>query len=100
MVLIQYKFKIINAIACSTLKESKRQSWQDYISKINSRTPLSRKWNMIQKTKGKGTTSSIHHLKNGDRLLTDTSDIAYTLGETFAEYSFLSVYLNPKNTKK
>ncbi len=85
-------YKILNAKARRTFKQHKRQSWRNFVSRINSRTPISKVWNMIQKIKGKGSKFSIHHLKDGDQLLTNTSDIANKLAETFAKHSSSSNY--------
>ncbi len=48
------RFKILNAKSRRTFKQNKRQSWKNYVSKINSRTSMSKVWNMAQKIKGKG----------------------------------------------
>lgn len=43
--------------------------------------------------KGNGLKSSIHHLKNGDRLLTDKTDITNELGEILAKHASSSNYV-------
>ena len=43
----------MRAKARKTIKTAKRTSWQQYISKLNSRTPAKKIWDMIRKITGK-----------------------------------------------
>ena len=45
--------KILRAKARRIIKQAKRSSWKDLISKINARTPMTTIWNMIKKINGK-----------------------------------------------
>jgi hypothetical protein len=47
-------YRKVNAQARRSIKTEKRQSWRNFISKINNRTPISKVWNMVQRIKGKG----------------------------------------------
>ena len=56
---------------------------------------MSKVWNMIQKIKGKGSKSGVHHIKDGNTLLTTKSEIGNKLGDTLANHSSSSNY-NPQ----
>ena len=46
-------YSIVQANCRQTIRTSRRQSWQSFISKINSRTSLKKVWNVISKISGK-----------------------------------------------
>ena len=48
------KFRVFRAKARCTIRDSKRKSWKQYISKLNSRTSIKKVWDMICKIQGKG----------------------------------------------
>jgi hypothetical protein len=81
------------AKARRTVNTEKRQSWRGFVSKINSRTPINKVWNMISKIKGKGTKTTVQHLKVDDNLLTSKLDIANTLAETISKNSSSANYV-------
>jgi len=81
------EYKIVRAKARRTIKNVRRQSWQRFVSSINSRTSIKKVWNMINKIAGKKSPIEIHHLKSGDNEITSLSEIAEKLGETFCENS-------------
>ena len=66
---------------------SKKTSWRNYISKLNSQASVKSVWNRIQKIKGKESTNSIHHLSVNDRDVTSYRDIANTLADNFSHNS-------------
>ena len=86
-------FRINRAKARRRIKELRRTSWREFVSKLSSRTPMHKVWNMIQKLKGKHTKSNIKHLKNhnGDTLTTK-HEIAEELASTFAQNSSSTNY--------
>ena len=43
------KFKIARAKARRTIKQSKRTTWRQYVSRLNSRSSVKKTWEMIQK---------------------------------------------------
>jgi hypothetical protein len=47
-------YRKVNAQTRRSIKTEKRQSWRNFIAKINNRTPISKVWNMVQRIKGKG----------------------------------------------
>ena len=46
-------FKLKYAQARSVIKTAMRKSWQAYVSKLNTRTPIKKTWDMIRKILGK-----------------------------------------------
>ena len=70
------------------LIRKKRESWRNYVSSINSRTPTNKVWNMIRKITGKNIPSHSLHLKDPQgNSITNKEDIARTLGSTFKQNS-------------
>jgi len=47
------QFKIYRAKARRTIRTARQHSWQTFVSKINSRTPIKKVWKMINKIAGK-----------------------------------------------
>ncbi len=89
-------YKKVRAQSRRTIKAEKRQSWHNFISKINTRTPISKVWNMVQRIKGKGSNSSIKHLIDDDNnLLTAKKDIANILAQSVSKTSSSDNY-DPK----
>jgi len=81
------QYKIIRGHTRKTIKSTGRQSWQNFVSSINSRTPIKKVWNMINKIYGKRSPTEIKHLQVGDKEVTTVTDIADTLAESFSEIS-------------
>ena len=86
------KFKIARAKARRTIKRSKRASWRQYVSKLNSRSSVKKTWDMIRKISGKNSSLNVGHLNIGDDVVTSKTDIADALADTFAEKSSSSNY--------
>ena len=84
------KFKIARAKARRTIKQSKRASWRQYVSGLNSRSSVKKTWDMIRKISGKNTSLNVGHL-NVDDVVTK-ADITDALADTFAEKSSSSNY--------
>lgn len=79
--------RIMRAKARRTIKIAKRTSWQKYVSKINSRTPMKKIWNMLRKINGKNKKSAYTHIKTNDTSYETKKDIADILGKTFQHNS-------------
>ena len=47
-------FVFFRAKARRTIRESKRKSWKQYVSRLNSRTSIKKVWDMVRKIQGKG----------------------------------------------
>ena len=81
-------YKILRAKARRAIREAKRKSWRNYVSKLNYRTPIKKVWNMIRKISGKRAKTKISHLKKeNDNIATTPIDISNTLAQTFAHNS-------------
>ena len=98
------KFKIARAKARRTIKQSKRASWRQYVSRLNSRSSVKKTWDMIRKINGKKSALNVGHLNVGDDVATSKEDISDVLADTFAEKSSTSNYSTSfqkcKNTKE
>ena len=86
------KFKIARAKARRTIKQSKRMSWRQYVSRLNSRSSVKKTWEMIRKISGKNSRSNVGHLNVDDDVVTSKADIADVLADTFAKKSSSSNY--------
>ena len=76
-------YRIAKAKARRDVWLSKKTSWRNYISKLNSQASVKSVWNRIRKTKGKESSNSIHHLSVNDRDVTSYRDIANALANNF-----------------
>jgi len=75
------------AVARRVVKDSKRKSWRDYVSRLNDRTSVKKTWDMVRKISGKNSIRSIKHLNVNGVNISDTKDIANSLAENFAKNS-------------
>ena len=75
------------------IKQSQRESWRNYVSRLTGRTPLKKTWDMVGKISGKNKRQKVHflHQKDGN-LATDYKTIGETLAEEFASNSSTSHY--------
>ena len=80
-------FRVFRAKARRTIRDSKRKSWKQYVSKLNSRTSIKKVWDMVRKSQGKGKSASVNHLKKNNTHMTSKKDIANTLADNFSEKS-------------
>ena len=88
-------YKQLQAKTRRTIKNEKRQSRRNFITKINSCTPMSKVWNVIQRIKGKGTNSTVKHLNCDDDILTSKKEIANALAKSMSKISSAANY-DPK----
>ena len=72
---------------CKDLRLSKKTSWRNYISKLNSQASVISVWNRTRKNKGKESSYSIHHLSVNDRDVTSHRDIANALADNVSHNS-------------
>ena len=92
-------YKAARANARRVIKESKRNSWKQYVSKLNSNTSIKKTWDMVRKISGKQCTSTTKHLTKPDGTkATEREDIANTLAEEFQKNSSTQNY-SPKFQK-
>ena len=86
------KIKITRAQARRTIRLSKRSSWQNYVSTLDSKTNVKQIWDMIRKIRGKFSHSCIKHLSVNNTTITDIHDITNALGEAFSSISSTDAY--------
>jgi hypothetical protein len=74
--------KITRAKARRTIRQSKRDSWRLYISKLNCNTPAKKVWDMVRRISGKSQPSATHHLVVDSNRIEHPEDIANTIAST------------------
>ncbi|XP_057660735.1 uncharacterized protein LOC130896571 [Diorhabda carinulata] len=84
------ELKKYKAKAQLVIKQSKKKSWQEYVSGINSSTPINQVWTKIRKMNGHSSKSTIRSIKHNDRYYSSTIDIANILGQSYQEQSSTS----------
>ena len=86
-------YQLLRAKCRRTIKRKKTSSWRQYVSSINSFTPMKKVWERIGKINGKNRTKLLHHLKddNGE-LITNKEDVADALGKQFQKCSSSNNY--------
>ena len=77
-------FRVARAKARRACRENKRASWQQYVSRLNSRTTLKSTWDMVRRISGKYKANTVSHLKSINNDITDVNEICNTLAEQFA----------------
>lgn len=81
------RYRIMRAKARRTIRHSKRTSWQSYVSKLSSKTPMKKIWDMVRKISGKPSSPTISHLKDNNNIIEEPISIVNTLGSTIANNS-------------
>ncbi len=95
------KYKAAYAKARRTIRRAKRQSWSEYVSMLNSRTPIKKTWDMVRKISGKFSSSPVKYLETEHGKATSNKDIADALGSAFAKNSSTANYTDKfKNFKQ
>ena len=75
------------------IKKNKRQSWKNYVSKLNINTPIKKVWEMIRKISGKHSSTSVSYLTKSDGVqCTERQDIVNLLAEKFEHNSSTDHY--------
>ncbi|WP_143556404.1 hypothetical protein [Solemya velum gill symbiont] len=82
-------FKISQAQARRTVRQTRKNSWRDYVSRLNNRTSPKSVWRTIRSMNGKGggSKSAPSHLSQQNTPITDTLHIVNALGDTFSQNS-------------
>ena len=94
-------YRIFRAKARRTIKESKKKSWKQYVSKLNSRTSIKKVRDMVRKIQRKGKSSSLGHLNVNNEKVTSKKDISNTLADVFSKNSSSENYSQKfKNIKQ
>ncbi|KAG5860668.1 hypothetical protein JTB14_003373 [Gonioctena quinquepunctata] len=76
-------FKRARARARRSLHESKRRSWEEYVSTITASTPLSEVWKKIRAILGKKFTETTLALEIDGEIFVDQTDIAEKIAQHF-----------------
>ncbi|KAG1674651.1 Heat shock protein cognate 4 [Nymphon striatum] len=58
------------AAARRTIRQAKRESWRQYVSKLNSQSSIKSAWDRLRKIRGKGTSDGYKHLNVGGTAIT------------------------------
>ncbi len=93
------EYKKLQAISRKTIKSKKRKSWQDYVGKITSSTPIKKIWDKVKKIEGKDP-PLVKHLKKDGEDVSDIKEISNILGENFSNNSSSKHYSNEFQRKK
>ena len=80
-------YRVARAKARRDVRLSKKTSWRNYVSKLNSQASVKSVWNRIRKIKEKESSNSIHQLSANDRDVTSHRDIANALAYNFPHNS-------------
>lgn len=81
------EFQRLRARARLIIKKSKRDSWTNYVSTINSETPLTQIWDKVRRIKGIDKQKTITSLKTENNIVSNSKDIVETLSTYFQEVS-------------
>ena len=71
-------FKFYRAKAKKTIKEAKRNSWKNYINKLNASPTLKTVWDMIRKIAGKKQPTPLNHLSISNEKITKKGYCRFT----------------------
>ena len=85
-------YRIEYARARRVIRKNMKNSWKEYVSKLNYRTPINKVWDMIRKISGKRQTSHIQHLEIDGEIVSDLKGITNTLAETISRNSSADNY--------
>ena len=80
-------YRIARAKARRYVRLSKKTSWRNCISRLNSQASVKSVWNRIRKIMEKESSNYIHHLSANDRDVTSHRDIANALADNFSHNS-------------
>lgn len=69
------------------VKTSRQKSWKDFISSINSHTPINKIWKKIDKIRGKFTPPSLPVLKQNNIEITDPTIVGNIFGQSLSDIS-------------
>lgn len=86
------------AIARHTKRQARRQSWRDFVSSINSTTPISKVWKKISKISGKYRRDPIPCIHHQGELVVEPASVADLLAAHMAGVSSTDFYTASFNT--
>jgi ribonuclease HI len=77
-------FRILRAKARRIVRQKKRTTWRNYVSKLSTQTPSSKVWTMIKRIQGRDTSSHIQHLTIDGEEFTTKEQIVNKLAQQFS----------------
>ena len=80
------EYKKCRAIARRVVRAAKKESWQNFVSKITEDTPASIIWDYIKRLNGKNFIRPLY-LKNGNLIIDDEKEISNKIASHFASVS-------------
>ena len=93
------KFKMARAQARRVIRESKRNSFKKYASKISSKTPISKVFRMIKKFKGT-LKEPIQHIKSTNNIAETNKSVADEIASAISKNSSTENYSNEFKKQK
>jgi len=84
--------KRARALARRTQRQSRRELWQNYISSINSKTPLNKIYKKVKKIQGQNCPPSAPWIIQDGRRITDPVEVSEALGTHFENVSSSTSY--------
>lgn len=97
-------YRKLKAKAHRTFNTSRKNSWRNFVSKLNSHTPINKVWNAIKKIKGKNTNKQFNHLKVNNATIADITDISNTITNSISKNSstehMSSKFIDVKNREE
>lgn len=86
------KFKLAKANARRIRRQSQKESWEKYVSSITPAVSSKQLWVKVRKAMGLYSTHSISVVEENGQIVTDTVDIANTIGRSFSAVSSSATY--------
>ena len=80
-------YKKIKAYTRYIIKQKRKTSWRVFCSKLGSKTPSKKVYNVMRKIKGKHSKDTIKCLKKHGNIITDKKEVANILAATISENS-------------
>lgn len=81
------ELKKTRAVAKRVIKDSKKETWKNYVTQINKDTPMKEVWDKVRRLKGQQTSSPTSALIIENTIITDPQDISNQLALTFYKNS-------------
>lgn len=98
------EYKRTRALTRRILKESKSNSWKNFVSSISSNNSIRESWKKINAIQGHKRYSQIHFIQDGNKIIAQSADIANVLADTFVRNSssqnFSDVFQEYKNEEE
>lgn len=94
------EFQRLRAKARYVIKQSKRQSWMDFVSTIDSSTPITTVWKKVKRVSGSATDKSIHFLELNNNIFRSNQEISDVLASAYQQNSSNNNYTAEFQSRK